>query len=120
MATVSPRPAAPLVDPVVHDRVRLAMMTALARETVLTFTALKQRLDLTDGNLSVHARRLEDVGYIAVTKHGERRARRTEYRLTPAGRRALLRYVEHLEGVISTIREVVAGEPGELPTPPVA
>lgn len=107
MTAVGPHPVAPLADPLVHDRVRLAMLTALAEDVALSFSAMKQRLGLTDGNLSVHAKRLEDVGYISVTKSGERRTRRTEYRLTPAGRRALLRYADHLDAVVATIRQHV-------------
>lgn len=106
MDAATPRRDDPLADPVVHDRVRLAILTSLASEQPLSFTALRQRLGLTDGNLSVHARRLEEVGYVAASRLGQRPARRTEFRLTPAGRRALLRYAEYLETVVSSIRRL--------------
>lgn len=92
------------LDPVIHERMRLAMVTLLASHASLTFTELKTRLGMTDGNLSVHARRLEEVGYIEVRKSMEQRVSRTEYRLTPGGRRALERYLSHLEAVIAAVR----------------
>jgi len=92
------------LDPVIHERMRLAIVTALASRPSITFTELKTRLGMTDGNLSVHVRRLEEVGYIDVRKSVERRVSRTEYVLTPAGRRALERYLAHLEAVIAAVR----------------
>ena len=91
-------------DPVIHERLRLAIVSTLAAHPSLTFTELKTRLGMTDGNLSVHARRLEEVGYVEVRKSAVRRVSRTEYRLTPAGRRALERYLAYLEAVIANVR----------------
>lgn len=103
-----PTPRAPhprLLDQAIHERMRLAIVCALAARPALTFSELKQQLGLTDGNLSVHARRLEEVGYVEVRKVVEDRVPRTEYRLTPGGRRALERYFQHLEAVIAEARE---------------
>ena len=100
---VPERPASTL-DAVIHERVRLAIVSALAVNASLTFTELKRMLALTDGNLSVHARRLEEVGYLACEKSFDGRVPRTEYRLTPAGRRALERYLEHMEAIIRATR----------------
>ena len=95
----------PTLDRIIHERMRLGIVSALAANETLTFNALKAMLQSTDGNLSVHARKLEDAGYIACTKSFERRVPRTAYRLTAAGRRALERYLEHLEAVIEHARE---------------
>ena len=92
-------------DPVVHERVRLGIVSALAVEDRLGFTDLKRLLGVTDGNLSVHARRLEDAGYVAVTKSFDGRVPRTEYRLTAAGRAALERYLATMESLIRTLRD---------------
>ena len=92
------------VDAVIHERMRLAILSTLAAFPSLTFTELKTRLGMTDGNLSVHARRLEEVGYIEARKSVERRVSRTDYRLTPGGRRALERYLGHLEALIAAVR----------------
>lgn len=100
---VPARPASTL-DPIVHERVRLAMLCSLAANPALSFSELKRILDLTDGNLSVHARRLEAVGYVTSTKLVEGRTPRTEFRLTPAGRRALARYLDHMEAIIRAAR----------------
>ena len=102
------KPTAPhprQLDPVIHERMRLAIVCALAASPAMTFSGLKQQLGLTDGNLSIHARRLEEVGYVEVRKSIENRVPRTEYRLTPGGRRALERYFQHLEAVIADTRE---------------
>ncbi len=104
---VQPAPAgtAQQLDRLVHERLRLGILSALSVNDTLTFTELKKLLDTTDGNLSVHARKLEEAGYIAVTKGFEGRVPRSDYRLTPAGRRALDRYLEHMEALIQAMRE---------------
>ena len=92
------------IDRVVHERMRLAMIAALAVNESLGFPDLKELLGATDGNLIVHARRLEDAGYITCTKITEGRAARTIYRLTPAGRAALRRYLERMESLATALR----------------
>jgi DNA-binding MarR family transcriptional regulator len=92
------------LDPVVHEPMRLAIAVALARNPALTFTELKRMFQMTDGNLTVHARRLEEVGYVAAERTGRGPARRTEYRLTPAGRRALEHYLDDLEAIVRVAR----------------
>ena len=94
----------PVLDRIIHERMRLGIVSALAANETLTFNALKKMLQTTDGNLSVHARKLEDAGYVACTKSFEQRVPRTAYRLTASGRRALERYLEHLEAVIEHAR----------------
>lgn len=84
---------------------RLGIVSALAANDSLTFTELRGLLQTTDGNLSVHARKLEDAGYVTCTKGFEGRVPRTEYRLTSAGRRALARYLDHMEALIRAARE---------------
>lgn len=93
------------LDQLIHGRVRLGIVSALAVEESLTFNELKERLETSDGNLSVHARRLEEAGYIEVTKSFEGRVPRTDYRLTTAGRKALERYLNHMEALIERVRE---------------
>lgn len=93
------------LDRVIHERVRLAIVSALAVNDSLTFNELKKLLDTSDGNLSVHARRLEDAGYLTCDKSFEGRVPRTEYRLTPAGSRALKQYLDHMEALIRRVRE---------------
>ena len=93
------------LDQLIHGRVRLGIVSALAVEESLTFNELKERLETSDGNLSVHARRLEEAGYIEVTKAFEGRIPRTDYRLTAAGRKALERYLDHMEALIERVRE---------------
>lgn len=110
-AEAAPRPApraapAPALDQVIHERVRLGIVSALAAREPLTFAELKHTLRTSDGNLSVHARRLERAGYVACVKRFVDRVPRTEYRLTPAGRRALERYLEHLEAIIRAARRI--------------
>jgi DNA-binding MarR family transcriptional regulator len=97
-------PRAERLDRVIHERLRLAIVSALAVNDALTFKELKNLLRATDGNLSVHARRLEDAGYVVSTKTFEDRIPRTTYRLTAAGRRALDRYLDHMEAVIRASR----------------
>lgn len=88
----------------IHERVRLGILSALAVNDMLTFNELKRVVRATDGNLSVHARRLEDASYVSCTKRFSGRIPRTEYRLTGAGRRALERYLEHMETLIDATR----------------
>jgi DNA-binding HxlR family transcriptional regulator len=88
------------LDRVIHERLRLGIVSALAVNESLTFNELKRLLDTTDGNLSVHARKLEEAGYVACDKSFEGRLPRTEYRLTAAGRRALDKYLAHMEAII--------------------
>ncbi len=104
--TGSPRGAgsAPDLDRLIHERIRLGIVSALAVNESLTLTELKQFLRTTDGNLSVHARKLEDAEYIACTKSFEGRLPKTEYRLTDTGRWALERYLDHMEALIHATR----------------
>ncbi|MEX2180437.1 MAG: transcriptional regulator [Gemmatimonadaceae bacterium] len=96
--------AAPIeFDRIIHERVRLAIVSALAVHESLTFNELKALLDATDGNLSVHARRLEEAGYLACRKSFDGRIPRTEYRLTASGRRALEQYLAHMEALIRRV-----------------
>jgi DNA-binding HxlR family transcriptional regulator len=93
------------LDRVIHERVRLGIVSALAVNDALTFNELKALLKTTDGNLSVHARRLEEAQYISCTKSFAGRIPKTEYRLTAAGRRALERYLDHMEALIRVTRQ---------------
>ena len=93
------------LDPIIHVRVRLGIVSALAVEESLTFNELKERLETSDGNLSVHARRLEEAGYVEIRKSFEGRIPRTDYRLTETGRQALQRYLDHMEALIERVRE---------------
>jgi len=95
---------APDFDRLIHERVRLAIVSTLAVHEKLTFNELKSLLRITDGNLSVHARKLEEAGYVSCKKSFEGRVPKTEYRLTPAGRRALERYLAHMEALIRATR----------------
>ena len=92
-------------DRLIHERVRLGIVSALAVNDSLSFNQLKALLKTTDGNLSVHARRLEEAQYITCTKSFEGRIPKTEYRLTAAGRRALERYLDHMEALIHATRQ---------------
>ena len=92
-------------DRLIHERMRLAIVSALAVNESLSFNELKRLLDTTDGNLSVHARKLEEADYIVCTKSFDGRVPRTEYRLSEEGRRALERYLDHMEALIRTTRE---------------
>jgi DNA-binding MarR family transcriptional regulator len=96
---------APELDSLIHHRLRLGILSALAAAESLSFNELKGILKTTDGNLSVHARKLEDAQYIAVEKSFEDRLPRTEYRLTPAGRRAFEKYLAHMEALIKAVRD---------------
>ena len=93
------------LDRLIHERLRLGILSALAANESLTFNELKKLLKTTDGNLSVHARKLEDAHYVACTKSFEGRLPKTEYRLTAAGRRALERYLDHMEALIQAMRD---------------
>jgi DNA-binding MarR family transcriptional regulator len=95
---------APDLDRVIHERVRLAIVSALAVNRSMSFNELKAALDVTDGNLSVHARKLEDAGYLNCTKTFEDRVPHTRYSLTDQGRRALRHYLDHMEALIRTVR----------------
>ena len=95
---------APLLDRVIHERMRLGIVSALAANESLTFNDLKTLVESTDGNLSVHARKLEDAGYITCTKSFEGRVPKTEYKLTLAGRKALENYLNHMETLIERVR----------------
>lgn len=93
------------LDRLIHERMRLAIVSALAVHEMLTFNELKALLDTTDGNLSVHARKLEDAHYVTCTKGYDGRIPRTEYRLTPSGRAALETYLSHMEALIRRVGE---------------
>ena len=94
----------PDLDRVIHERLRLGIVSALAVNEWLTFNELKALMKTTDGNLSVHARKLEDAQYVVCHKTFEGRVPKTRFRLTPAGRRALERYLEHMEAIIRATR----------------
>lgn len=96
--------AAPNLDRLIHERLRLGIISALAANESLTFSDLKNLMNTTDGNLSVHARKLEEAGYISCTKFFEGRLPKTEYKLTAAGRSALENYISHMESLIKQMR----------------
>ena len=93
------------IDRLIHERLRLGIISALAVNDSLSFNELKHMVKTTDGNLSVHARKLEDAGYVHCSKTFEGRTPKTEYSLTAAGRRALERYLDHMEAVIDHMRK---------------
>jgi DNA-binding HxlR family transcriptional regulator len=93
------------LDRLIHERMRLGIVSALAVNETLSFNDLKKLMKTTDGNLSVHARKLEEADYITCTKSFEGRMPKTEYRLTSTGRRALERYLDHMEALIRATRE---------------
>jgi DNA-binding MarR family transcriptional regulator len=97
--------ALPNLDRLIHERMRLGIVSALAVNESLTFNELKKLLQTTDGNLSVHARRLEEASYVDCAKSFEGRMPKTEYRLTLAGRKAFERYLDHMEALIQAMRE---------------
>lgn len=104
MTAISGDPALPMaLDRLIHERLRLAIVSALAVHESLTFTDLRTLLDTSDGNVSVHARKLEDAGYVTCTKSFDGRVPRTEYRLTSVGRSALERYLSHMEALIKRV-----------------
>jgi DNA-binding MarR family transcriptional regulator len=96
---------APELDRLIHERIRLGIVSALAVNDSLSFSDLKTLLKTSDGNLSVHARKLEEAGYVNCTKSFEGRTPKTQYRLTAAGRRALEHYLEHMEALIRATRQ---------------
>lgn len=93
------------LDNLIHERIRLGIVSALAASEAMTFNELKELLRTTDGNLSVHARRLEEADYISCNKSFDGRIPKTEYRLTASGRRALEKYLAHMEALIDSSRE---------------
>ena len=93
------------LDRLVHERLRLGIVSALAVNDSMTFNDLKRLLNTTDGNLSVHARKLEEAEYIECAKSFAGRMPRTEYRLTPAGRQALEKYISHMEAIIKAVKD---------------
>jgi DNA-binding MarR family transcriptional regulator len=96
------------LDGLIHHRLRLGVVSALAAADAMSFNELKALLRTTDGNLSVHARKLEDAGYVTCTKTFESRRPKTEYRLAPRGRRALERYLSHMEALIRATRDTLS------------
>ncbi len=98
-------PTALDLDRLIHERMRLGIVSALAVNEHLSFNDLKKLLRTTDGNLSVHARKLEEAGYVTCEKYFEGRVPKTEYRLADPGRRALQRYLDHMEAIIHATRE---------------
>lgn len=92
------------LDKVIHERMRLGVISALAANEKLSFTDLKNLLNTTDGNISVHARKLEDAGYITCEKSFRGRTPLTEYRITSKGRKALTRYLDHMEALIEAMK----------------
>ena len=109
-ASARPHPPAsalelPELDRLIHERIRLGIVSALAVNRSLTFNELKAMLKTTDGNLSVHARKLEEANYISCNKSFDGRLPKTEFRLTSVGKRALERYLDHMEALIRTTRD---------------
>jgi DNA-binding HxlR family transcriptional regulator len=104
-SAAAPKPVSTNLDRLIHERIRLGIVSALAVNRSLTFNELKALLKTTDGNLSVHARKLEEADYILCTKSFDGRLPKTEYRLTAAGRRALEHYLDHMEALIRATRE---------------
>lgn len=96
----------PQLDPLVHERMRLGILGALSANEALSFTALKRVLKTTDGNLSVHAHKLEEAGYVACAKFFDGRTPKTEYKLTSSGRQAFERYLGEMESMIRAVRGI--------------
>lgn len=103
--SVSAQPVSASLDRLIHERIRLGIVSALAVNRSLTFNELKALLKTTDGNLSVHARKLEEADYIVCTKSFDGRLPKTEYRLTALGRKTLEKYLDHMEALIRATRE---------------
>jgi DNA-binding MarR family transcriptional regulator len=99
-----PGAAVPDLDRLIHERVRLGIVSALAANESLSFNDLKRLLQTTDGNISVHARKLEEAGYLQCTKSFQGRMPKTEYSLTPSGRKALEKYLNHMEALIQAMK----------------
>lgn len=95
------------LDKVIHERLRLGIISALAANEKLSFSELKSLLDTTDGNVSVHARKLEDAGYLTCEKSFRGRVPLTEYKITADGRRALERYLDHMEALIGSMKKTL-------------
>jgi DNA-binding MarR family transcriptional regulator len=95
------------LDKVIHERMRLGIMSALAANEKLSFAELKRLLNTTDGNISVHARKLEDAGYVNCEKSFKGRTPLTEYSITPAGRAALTKYLDHMEALIKAMKKKI-------------
>ena len=108
-AATAPRPIdktpIPDLERVVHEKTRLAIISALAVNDKLTFNELKEIVNTSDGNISVHARKLEDAGYVSMKKYFVGRIPRTEYAITPAGRRAFEKYLGHMEALVKGARK---------------
>ena len=104
VARTKEKSAAPNLDRLIHERLRLGIVSALAANESLTFSDLKNLLSTTDGNLSVHARKLEEADYISCTKFFEGRLPKTEYKLTATGRSALEKYLSHMESILKQMR----------------
>lgn len=102
---VPPAEVAPQLDPIIHERLRLGIVSALAVNNTVSFGDLKRILNTTDGNLSVHARKLEDAGYVSFSKFFQGRTPRTEYSLTPLGRKSLQKYLDQMETIIRGTRD---------------
>ena len=102
-ATTPIKTTIPDFDRLIHERIRLGIISALAANSSLTFNDLKRLLETTDGNLSVHARKLEEAKYIACVKSFEGRMPRTEYSITTAGRKAFEKYLDHMEALIQAM-----------------
>jgi DNA-binding HxlR family transcriptional regulator len=100
-----PRPDLAELDPMIHERIRLGIVSALAVNDRLSFNELKRLLNTTDGNLSVHARKLEEAGYLGCDKYFDGRVPKTEFRLTATGRKSLQRYLDRMEEIIRTTRQ---------------
>jgi len=98
-------PPLPDLDRIIHERMRLGIVSALAANHSLTFNDLKRILNTSDGNVSVHARKLEEAKYVICNKSFDGRMPKTEYKLTAAGRRALEKYLDHMESIIQAMRE---------------
>ncbi|MDQ6759616.1 MAG: transcriptional regulator [Acidobacteriota bacterium] len=105
IAPVTAGKAIPDLDRLIHERMRLGIVSALAANETLTFIELRKLLDTTDGNLSVHARKLEEAGYVACRKSFEGRMPKSEYKLTEPGKRAFEKYLNHMEALIQAMRD---------------
>ncbi len=113
---ISARPTPNELDPMIHERLRLGILSALVVQESLTFTELRELLQTTDGNLSVQARKLEEAGYITCDKRFEARKPKSTYRLSASGRSALEEYLEKLSGLLPDLGRVRARVPGSIRT----
>jgi DNA-binding MarR family transcriptional regulator len=110
----TPRPTPNELDPMIHERLRLGILSALVVQEALTFTELRDLLQTTDGNLSVQARKLEEAGYVICDKRFEDRKPRSTYRLSPEGRAALEEYLEKLSGLLPGLQRVRSRSAGSI------